>query len=489
MLFLKAGLEIKDRYVVQTQLGSGGYASVWKATDQELRRDVAIKRLNSATHSSQNDISALKEEAQKHAQLLHPNIVQVYDIIQADGELLLVLEYVDGQSLHALLCEKAVANETLPLDHSIQILHDVLLGIACAHANGICHRDLSPMNILLSSSGIPKIADFGIARVISDRTAEIDSAGSVSQGGTGNPSFMSPEQARGEPAGFASDLFMAGIVGYLLLTGRHPYAHPSGLFTIPELLKKPDHNPDIPKAPSNISPRDQQLYREYAAIVMRLLHREKAGRYPSAQEAAEAWDDVTPYLECPYCQERVPDHSKFCSCCGKPLLDSEPAVSTQQVNGPTRGDQTADELVEEGFRLTRVKNWNASVAQYRRALTIDPDHEKAHWNLAFALNRLGQYQAAVEIADQGLCLLKDQFQAGLFYERGFALMNLKRYDEAMSDIDRALDDQPKSTKYLYLRALLHQLLGNKLQAREDANEVLRRDPDHIGASRIVHGVG
>jgi serine/threonine protein kinase len=128
------------------------------------------------------------------------------------------------------------------------------------------------MNILLTSGGVPKIADFGIARVLTATPGDQPS----SQGGTGNPQFMAPEQARGEPADFFSDRFTVEIIGYLLLTGRHPFADPTGLFQIPELLNDPNFIPETPKAPTSLSISQQRPFREYTAVVMRLLNREKS---------------------------------------------------------------------------------------------------------------------------------------------------------------------------------------------------------------------
>ena len=131
------------------------------------------------------------------------------------------MEYVDGHSLWQGLRDSARKGDVYALDRAVQLLTDILSGVAFAHSKSVCHRDLSPMNILLTSGGVPKIADFGIARVLTATSGD-----QSVQGGTGNPQFMAPEQARGEPADFFSDLFTVGIIGYLLLTGRHPFADP-----------------------------------------------------------------------------------------------------------------------------------------------------------------------------------------------------------------------------------------------------------------------
>lgn len=417
MVTLRKGTELdKGRYVVHEVLGTGGFASVWKASDKQLNRDVVLKRLlKHSVTTSQEEISALLDEAQKHARLVHTNIVQIYDIIEEEGEPLIVMEYVDGHSLWDTLRDKAKKGELFPLDRAVQILTDTLSGVAFAHSKYVCHRDLGPMNILLTSGGIPKIADFGIARILPTGPVEQGS----SQGGTGHLQFMAPEQARGEPADFLSDLFTVGIVGYLLLTGRHPFADPSGLFQIPELLKDPNFSPETPRPPSHVTTNQQRLFREYAAVVMRLLNRERAGRFASAIEAIDAIEAVTPSLECPTCSERVPEQSRFCLYCGATFELVPPATAAPKGTM----EVTPDQLVQEGFTLTRMQRWDAAIARYEAAIKKDPNFQKAYRNLGFALNHVRQYEAAVEILTKGLSLpaTSPDHVAGLLYERSYAL--------------------------------------------------------------------
>lgn len=184
MLELRKGTELEHRYVVHDVVGTGRFGAVWKASDKQLNRDVAIKRLfKTGVSSPSEDTARVLTEARKNAQLIHTNIVQVYDIIEVDGEHLIVMEYVDGLSLYASFRETARTGGALPLDHAIAILKDILAGVAFAHSKNICHRDLSPLNILITSSGIPKIADFGIARVVGEAHAASLGAEVGPQGG------------------------------------------------------------------------------------------------------------------------------------------------------------------------------------------------------------------------------------------------------------------------------------------------------------------
>lgn len=478
MLMLVTGTEINGRYVIHEPIGTGGSASVWKASDKELNRDVALKRLLKPASVSEQELSLqLKKEAQRNAQLIHTNIVQLYDFIESNGEHLIVMEYVDGRPLSELLRGKALRNELLPLDVSVSLLRDILTGMSFAHNKGICHRDLSPTNILLTAQGAPKIADFGIAIETDSSTTE------ETQAGTGNPNYMSPEQARGEAADISSDLFMIGIIGYLLLTGRHPFSHPSGLFCIKELLMQVEYNPDTPATPPSLTTSQQRLFREYASVVMRLLQRERAQRFDSARAAIDALDSVEPFAECAGCGERMPEHNKFCGNCGSKFTVASPPLSSVSLN--IQPPQSADELCNSGFLFSQQRLWPQAVQKYQEALAVDPRHARTLWNIGFALNRLGRHDDADRYLTTGLQLNFVQYRAAMLYERAYARTNRKDYEHALNDINNAIDLQSPSAKFLFLKARIHQYRGEKEFSTRYAEEVLRLEPGHSGALRIL----
>ncbi len=480
MLTLSKGTTIHDgRYVIQGVIGTGGYASVFRASDTQLNRDVAIKRLLKDGRSALTDnVEAMREEAQKHAQLIHANIVQVYDVFEEKGELLMVMEFVDGKALLDAFRENSRRAIAFPLDQGMQILGDILSGVAYAHSKNVCHRDLGPHNILLTTGGTPKIADFGIARVLTPGSG----LQGTSQAGTGHREFMSPEQARGEPADFLSDLFTVGIVGYLLLTGRHPFADPSGMFQIEERLRDADFNPETPRPPASLSAAQQRLFREFAAIVMRLLSREKAGRFATTIEAIDAIEALTPSALCPACDERIPEESVFCLYCGVPV--SHAAASTHAAD---LSDASAHDLVEDGYRLSTLHKWDAAILQYHAAIALDPFYHKAYRNLGHALNHIREYERAAKILTSGLALhpTSPEHRAALLYERSVARFSLKQYSDAYDDIQDALAHRPNHPRFLYLRAQIQAGQGNDVEARLDAQQVLRRIPDHAGARRLL----
>jgi tetratricopeptide (TPR) repeat protein len=302
---------------------------------------------------------------------------------------------------------------------------------------------------------------------------------------------MAPEQARGEAADFQSDLFMVGIVGYLLLTGRHPFSDSSGLFTIQELIADPDHAPEPPKPPSSIDPIQQRLHREYAAVIMRLLHRERASRFPSAREAIDALEAVQPFMECPECSERVREHYRFCQSCGT-RLDAPGLPSREERTNEDGSDpETAQGLIQKGFLLTRNQQWGDAIATYRRAIEVAPDHQHGYWALGFALNHLDRFEEAIEVLTRGLALgSKSREHASKFqYALAYANANLKRYQEALDQLQRALSLQPEFPPALYLRARINVDLGNTEQALADATRVLARNPEHAGATRLAQLLG
>ncbi|MCU0291151.1 MAG: protein kinase [Thermoanaerobaculaceae bacterium] len=495
MIEFRTGVEVGQRYVIHSHVGTGGFASVWRASDKQLNRDVAIKRLLRKGFGSPDGEADAIREAQKSARLVHPNIVQVYDIVHLSSppeppESLIVMEFVDGRSLHQILREKAMRSEVFPLDQGISLLRDILAGVAYAHSSNICHRDLTPLNILLSSAGSPKIADFGIARVLQESNSP-GVAQTSTHGGTGNPIFMSPEQARGEQADFLSDLFMVGIVGYLLITGRHPFAHSSGLFEIPELIQNPEYLPDVPRPPSSLTAVQQRNYREYAAVVVRMLQRERASRFGSARDAILALEAVQPFVECPQCGERLRERDRFCSSCGL-RLDSRPEEG-ENGGSETGGESPEDPntLVERGFQLTREQHWEQAVGIYRRAIEQAPGLQRAYWYLGFALNHLGRFEEAVDALNCGVGLptSNPEHTSQFLYALAFAYMNLKRYPEALQHVEKALVLQPRSSRTIFLRARINTELGRNPEALRDANEVLRLNPEHAGAIRLVQVLG
>lgn len=201
-------------YRFEEKLGSGSFASVFRARDLTLERTVAIKVLQPQKLTSP---AAVLAEARAAAALAHPNVCTIYSVDDSEGVPLIVMEYVPGRPLAA-----GAAQGQLPPDRAADLVRQVALGMAAAHSAGIVHGDLKPENLLLANDGTVKITDFGLARrevKTTPTTATLTWAGAA-EGLSGTPSYMAPELIDGQPASQASDVFALGLVLYELLTGR-----------------------------------------------------------------------------------------------------------------------------------------------------------------------------------------------------------------------------------------------------------------------------
>ena len=208
--------EIAGRYVIERRLGAGGMSTVFMARDTVLERPVAVKLLAEHLADDEAFVYRFRREALSAARLQHPNIVQVFDSGQdsATQRHYIVMEYVDGPSAADLLRER----KQLEVDETVALVRDSCHGLDYAHRAGVVHRDVKPGNLLCATEmGITKLADFGIAKAAEQ--TRITQVGSV----LGTAAYLSPEQARGEEAGPASDIYSLGVCAYQLLTGRLPY--------------------------------------------------------------------------------------------------------------------------------------------------------------------------------------------------------------------------------------------------------------------------
>jgi serine/threonine-protein kinase len=199
---------IAGRYRLDEQIGAGGMAEVWRGRDEELDRTVAIKILAPGADRARFD-----REGRAAAALAHPNIVQVFDVGQTDGRPFIVQEYVPGGSLE----ERLAGGERLSGEEIQLLAEDVAAGLAHAHARGLVHRDLKPSNLLFDADGRTKIADLGIAR--------LEGADTLTETGAivGTAAYLSPEQALGQPATPATDVYAFGVILYRLISGRLPF--------------------------------------------------------------------------------------------------------------------------------------------------------------------------------------------------------------------------------------------------------------------------
>ena len=208
---IKIGMMIGDRYEILEKIGTGGMSDVYKAKDHKLNRPVAVKVLKQEFSENANFVSKFRAEAQAAAGMMHPNIVNVYDVGEEGGTQYIVMELVEGITLKKYIEKKS----RLSVKEATSIAIQVSMGIEAAHNNHIIHRDIKPQNIMISKDGKVKVTDFGIAKAVSSNTITSNVMGSVH--------YTSPEQARGGYSDEKSDIYSLGITLFEMLTGRVPF--------------------------------------------------------------------------------------------------------------------------------------------------------------------------------------------------------------------------------------------------------------------------
>ncbi|MZE54449.1 protein kinase [Streptomyces sp. SID5770] len=261
------------RYQLRDLLGEGGMASVYLAYDTALDRQVAIKTLHTELGREQSFRERFRREAQAVAKLSHTNIVSVFDTGEdtLDGAVMpyIVMEYVEGQPLGAVLASDVRQYGAMPADKALKVTADVLAALDVSHEMGLVHRDIKPGNVMTTKRGVVKVMDFGIARAMQSGVTSMTQTGMV----VGTPQYLSPEQALGRAVDARSDLYSVGIMLFQLLTGRLPFDADSPLAIAYA------HVQEEPVAPSSVN---RSVTPAMDALVARALRKNPNERFPSA---------------------------------------------------------------------------------------------------------------------------------------------------------------------------------------------------------------
>ncbi len=290
---LREGFVLGGRYVLGARIASGGMADVWAGTDQVLQRSVAVKVMRPDADNEELFARRFRDEAVHSASLLHTNIATLFDYGEDDGLAYLVMELVKGEPLSVLLR----ARGALPPPEVRSLIGQAALALGVAHEARVIHRDVKPANILVRPDGLVKLTDFGIARAL-------DAAGHTRAGEMlGTPDYISPEQAMGEAATGASDLYALGVVAHEMLTGRRPFDRGTPIATALSHVNEPP--PPLPEeTPDDLAslvtdclakdPADRPANARAVASRVGLGEHEMAGLALGLARSLDRWKEHSP---------------------------------------------------------------------------------------------------------------------------------------------------------------------------------------------------
>ncbi len=258
---------LNGRYKLLERIGSGGMSVVYKAHDLSLGRLVAIKMLHESLTGDEGFLQRFQQEAHAAANLQHQNIVTVHDIGQDAHRHYIVMEFVDGRTLKQIIRQQAKLERPMPINRTLDLIIQVCSGIGYAHRAHLVHCDVKPQNILVTRDDRVKVADFGIARAVSEASQQQEARA------WGTPQYFSPEQANGYPPTPASDVYAIGVILFEMLTGRLPFqAESHTAYALKHMNETP---PLVTTLNSAVPPQLEQ-------IIAKVLSKEPAGRYRTA---------------------------------------------------------------------------------------------------------------------------------------------------------------------------------------------------------------
>jgi serine/threonine-protein kinase len=326
-------------YEIGQELGRGGWGVVLAARHRQLERAVAIKQLPSVFSADENVRQRFLAEARVLASLTHPHIIPVYDYVEHKGVCLLVMEQLTGGTLWTRFTERGLTPES-----ACAALLATCAGLHYAHQHDVLHRDVKPENLMFSADGVPKVTDFGIAKVLTGGETMATRAGEV----LGTPAYMAPEQSQGETIGAPADVYAAGIMLYELLSGRLPFSEEGGALSIVYR-----HVNEQPAPITEVAP---QLPRALADVVMTAIARSIDDRYATAEDFAVALGEAATATWGPGWLDRA----ELSVVVGDPILAStvrptSQPTSEQGSQAPPATPPAAQTIIDAGPATARAR--------------------------------------------------------------------------------------------------------------------------------------
>ncbi len=460
-------------YEILDELGRGGMGVVFRARQTSLNRTIALKMLLAGRLASSAEARRFRAEAEAAARLQHPNVVQIHEVGENQGQPYLALEYVEGGSLADRL-----RGAPQPPRWAAELVETLARAVQAAHARGVVHRDLKPANVLLTADGTPKIADFGLAKRLDAQTAATQTGAVL-----GTPAYMAPEQAGGKAreVGPAADVWALGALLYECLTGRPPFTGPTPTDTLLRVLSE---EPAPPRKLNPAAPRDLET------IALKCLRKEPQKRYGSAGELA---DDLRRFLQGQAIRarplslaERLWRRRRWLAA-GLALLAVVllGAGTLALLGWRERRDKAFGEARARGLQQLESQKVTDAVASFTEALAIHPDSPGLLTERGTAYGMLGDGDRA--LADFAEALRLDPGNALAYRRRGWlVLYKLRRPEEALTDLTRSLDLDPQQGLSWRIRAEAYMTLGRWPEAANDLSAAARLEPDDL---EVHHRLG
>lgn len=331
------GKTIGGRYKIEELLGQGGMSAVYKATDPNLRRVVAVKIIHPHLSGDEAFVRRFEEEAAAVAQLRHPNIIQVYDFNHEGSTYYIVFEFVPGESLQAWLKRRAASSQPIGFEEIIEIGVGVGEALSFAHEQGLIHRDVKPANVMINVRGLPILMDFGIAKIVGG--TQHTATGAV----LGTARYMSPEQIRGQSIDARTDVYSFGVMLYEMVGGRPPFESDSAMSLMMMHVQDPvpilgQLRPDVPA--------------ELAAVINKALEKERNNRFQTVADMVDALGRVRlgTGVDAPF-----PTSDET----AQTMLESPPPIVASQLGSPetmSQPDNTQADTIVAPLKPTRP-NW------------------------------------------------------------------------------------------------------------------------------------